>query len=102
MECAPGRPKATGMLHWFQMLSKWFESEADAELYTLAELHDEITEFSVGLYVYTPKWLKQKLHDITKTSYSLQGLKVVVMFYALVTWQAIQSMTNDTQKERKV
>ena len=54
------------MLHWFQMLCQWLESEADAELYTLAELHDKMTEFSGGLDVYTPKRLKQKLHEYYK------------------------------------
>ena len=50
-ECAPGRPKDAGM-----MLCQWL-------LYTLAELHDKMTEFSGGSDVYTPKWLKQKLHE---------------------------------------
>ena len=59
-ECAPGRPKDTSMMHWFQMLCQWLESEADAELYTLAELHDKMIEFSGGSDVYTPK---QKLHE---------------------------------------
>ena len=45
------------------MLCQWLESEADAELYTLAELHDKMTEFSGGSDVYTPKRLKQKLHE---------------------------------------
>ena len=51
------------MLHWFQMLCQWLESEADAELYTLAELHDTMSQFSGGLDVCTPKRLKQKLHE---------------------------------------
>jgi len=50
------------MMHWFQVLCQWLESEADAELYTLAELHDKMTEFSGGLGVYSHKWLKQKLN----------------------------------------
>jgi len=45
------------------MLCEWLESEADAELYTLAELHNKMTEFSGGSSVYTPKWLEQKLHE---------------------------------------
>ena len=36
------------MLYWFQMLSQWLESEADAELYTLLEQHVKIVEFSGG------------------------------------------------------
>jgi len=48
--------------HLCCMSCHWLESEADAELYTLAELHDKITEFSGRLDVYTPKRLK-KLHE---------------------------------------
>ena len=51
------------MMHWFRMLYQWLESEADAELCTLAELHDKMTEISGGSDVYTPKRLKQKLHE---------------------------------------
>ena len=99
-EYAPGRPKDTGMMHWFQMLYQWLESEADAELYTLAELHDKMTEFFGRSDVYTPKRLRNCM-NIMKTSYSLQRLRVVVMFYALETWQAIISMTNGILKRRK-
>ena len=62
-ECAPGRPKDTGMMHWFRMLCQWLESEANAEHYTLVELHDKMTEFSGRSDVYTPKRFKQKLHE---------------------------------------
>lgn len=69
---------------------QWFESEAeaDAELSTLAELHDKMTEFSGGSDVHTPEWLKQKLHEYYKDLilYSLQRLKVVIISYALEMW----------------
>ena len=51
------------MLYWFQMLCQWLESEADAELYTLTELHAKMVEVSGGSDVYTPKRLKQKFHE---------------------------------------
>ncbi len=51
------------MLYCFQMLCQWLESEADAELYTLTELHAKMVEFSGGLEVYTLKRLKQKLYE---------------------------------------
>ncbi len=53
------------MLHWFQRLCQWLESEADAELYTLTELRAKMVEFSGGSSsdVYTLKRLKQKLHE---------------------------------------
>ena len=37
-----GRPKDIGMLHCFEMLYMWLDSEADSELYTLAELHSKM------------------------------------------------------------
>ncbi len=52
-----GRPQDQEMLYWFQMLCQWLESEADAELYTLTELHAKMVEFSGGLEVYTLKRL---------------------------------------------
>ena len=45
------------MLYWFQMLSQWLESEADAELYTLLELHVKMVKFSGGSDVFTLKKL---------------------------------------------
>ena len=89
------------MLCRFQMY-QWLESKADAELYTLTELHANMIEFSNGSDVYTPKRLKQKLHEYyNKIPYSLQKLRGEVLFYALQTWQVILSMTNGTLKERK-
>ena len=58
-----GRPQDKGMLYWFQMLCQWLESKADAEFYSLAELHTKMVELSSGSDVYTPKRLKQKLHE---------------------------------------
>ena len=58
-----GRPTHPGMLYWFQRLCQWLESEGDAELYTLKELHAKMSAFSDGAEVYTPKRLKQKLHE---------------------------------------
>ncbi|XP_065911780.1 uncharacterized protein [Dysidea avara] len=58
-----GRTKDREMLYWFQLLCHWLESDADAELYTLTELHAKMSEFSDGSDVYTLKWLKQKLHE---------------------------------------
>ena len=54
--------------------------EADAELYTLTELHAKMVEFSGGSDVYTPK---RNCMNIKKISYSLQKLRGVVPFYAL-------------------
>ena len=61
-ECV-GRPEDKVMLHWFQRLCEWLESEADAELYTLAELHAKMEEFASSSKVYSQKKLKQKLHE---------------------------------------
>ena len=58
-----GRPQDQGMLQWFEMLLQWLESEAGAELYTLAELQAKMEEFSNESEVYSIKRLKQKLQD---------------------------------------
>ena len=58
-----GRPQDKGMLHWFQMLCQWLESNPEAELYTLTELHAKMVELSDGSDVYTLKRLTQKLHE---------------------------------------
>ena len=60
---AQGRPEDQGMMQWFEMLYHWLESEGDADLYTLAELHAKMTEFSGQSDVYTIKRLKQKLQE---------------------------------------
>ena len=49
-----GRPTDSGMLYWFQRLCQWLETEADAELYTLMELHAKMSELADGAEVYTP------------------------------------------------
>lgn len=51
------------MLHWFQILCQWLESESDAELYTLAEFHAKMEELSSDSEVYSIKRLKQKLRE---------------------------------------
>ena len=43
---AHGRPVDAEMLQWFEMLCRWLESEAGAELSTLSELHAKMVEFS--------------------------------------------------------
>ena len=58
-----GRLTDPGMLYWFQRLCQLLESEGNAELYTLIELHAKMSVFSDGAEVYTPKRLKQKLHE---------------------------------------
>ena len=58
-----GRPQDKEMLHWFKKLCEWLESNPDAELYTLTELHAKMVEISDGGEVYSLKRLKQKLHE---------------------------------------
>ena len=41
-----GRHPGRVMLQLFNHLVKWLDSESGAELYTLAELHSKMTEFS--------------------------------------------------------
>ncbi len=48
------------MLHWFQRLCRWLESEAESELYTLTELHAKMVKFSGGSDV---KRLKHKMNN---------------------------------------
>ena len=59
---AQGRPKDQAMLQSFENLCLWLETEGDAELYTLSELHAKMEEFSdESGGVYSIKRLKQKL-----------------------------------------
>ena len=58
-----GRPVDEGMQQWFQMLCIWLEIEADAELYTLQELHSKMTEMAGDESVYSVKRIKQKLQE---------------------------------------
>ncbi len=88
------------MLYWFQRLCQWLESEADAELYTLTELHAKMVEFSGGSDVYTLKRLKQKLHEQYEEFISLQMLRGVVPFYALETWRVI--LQRYTEKKQDI
>ncbi len=45
------------------LLIKWFEAEADAELYTLTELHSKMIKHADESDVYSKKRLKQKLQE---------------------------------------
>jgi len=45
------------------MLCQWLESEADAESYSLTELHSKMVEIARESEVYTVKRLKQKLQE---------------------------------------
>jgi len=58
-----GRPVDENLLQWFNMLCLWLEVEYDAELYTLTELHEKMTELASGEDVYCKKSLKKKLKD---------------------------------------
>ena len=58
-----GRPEDQGMLHWFNVLCQWLESEADSESYTLSELHNIMVDFAGKSEVYSIKRLKQKLQE---------------------------------------
>ena len=44
-----GRHQDEQMMHWFNLLIMWFESESGAELYTLSELHSKMADFQMGL-----------------------------------------------------
>ena len=48
------------MLQLFEMLCIWLEVEADAELYTVTELHNKMTELANSEAVYGTRWLKKK------------------------------------------
>ena len=67
-KAAQGRPQDQGMLQSFEKLCLWLETEADAELYTLSELHSKMEEFSDECVVYSIKRLKQKLQEHYKES----------------------------------
>jgi len=85
------------------MLCEWLESEADAKLYILAELHNKMTEFSGGSSFYTPKWLKQKFHEHYHDFIffaEVEGNGNVVCFRNMASY-CILSMTNGTLKGKK-
>lgn len=78
-----GRPGNQSMLPWFEMLCRWIELEADAELYTVAELHAKMAEFSRGSETYSPKRLKQKVQEHYKQFIffaEIEGRRNVVCF----------------------
>lgn len=64
-KAAQGRPENQGMLQLFQKLCFCLETEANAELYILSELHTKMEEFSdeFEVPVYSIKRLKQKLQE---------------------------------------
>lgn len=71
------------MLQSFNHLIEWLDSESGAELYTLAELHSKMTEFSDGSVVYTIKRLKQKLQEHYKQHIffaTVEGRENVICF----------------------
>ncbi|KAG1679573.1 Tripartite motif-containing protein 3 [Nymphon striatum] len=58
-----GRPVDEGMQQWFQMLCIWLEVEADAELYTLQELHKKMAEIAGDEDIYGDM-ISYFLHDL--------------------------------------
>ncbi|KAG1670841.1 hypothetical protein GQR58_016642 [Nymphon striatum] len=62
-----GRPVDEGMQQWFQMLCIWLEVEADAELYTLQELHKKMAEIAgdedIYGYFLHDLWDKERTRD---------------------------------------
>ena len=55
-----GRPVSDSN-RWFLALCDWLETEGDAEIYSLAELHTIMTELAKGEPVYSEKYLRDKL-----------------------------------------
>ena len=51
------------MTYWLERLCLWLESEADAELYILSELHYQMAKIAGESEIYTIKRLKQKLQE---------------------------------------
>ncbi len=99
------------MLYWFQKLCQWLESEADAELYTLMELHAKISAFSDGAEVYTTKRLKQKLHEHYKDHIffaEIEGSSNVLCFRNMANyivnerWQSEKKEDSGDEMERIV
>ena len=51
------------MQQWFQMMCIWLEVDADAELYTLQELHFKMSEMSGDENVYSIERFKRNLQE---------------------------------------
>ena len=56
----PGSPVDIEMSDSFQLICQWLETEGDADLYTIDELYNKMSELSAG-EIYTRKTLKEKL-----------------------------------------
>ena len=85
------RPVDESMLQSFEMLCIWLEVQADAELYTVTELHKKVTELANGEAVYGTKWLKTKLKEKYKDSLyfaEINGRFDVVCFSNMVNYIA--------------
>ena len=81
-----GRPVNESMQQWFQMLCIWLDVEADAELYTLQELH-KMAEMAGNDSVYSLKRLKQRLQEKYKEKLyfaEIDGRANVVYFQDMV------------------
>ena len=100
-----GRHQDEQMMHWFNLLIMWFESESGAELYTLSELHSKMAEFSDGSNVYSMKRLKQKLQEHYQDYIffaNIEGRDNVICFRNMAEYvinQKWQSKRNDTECE---
>ena len=82
-------PVDESMLQSFEMLCIWLEVEADAELYTVTELHTKMTELANGEAIYGTKWLKTKLKEKYKDSLyfaEINGRSDVVCFSNMVNY----------------
>jgi hypothetical protein len=59
----PHRPVAQNMNERFEALCHWLENDGDAELYTLSDLHNQMTHLANGEEVYGEKHMRQKLME---------------------------------------
>ena len=53
----PHRPVADDMSQQFEALCHWLENDGDAELYTLSDLHAQMSHLANGQEVYGEKYL---------------------------------------------
>ena len=58
-----GRPINNDMDESFNSLCNWLENDGEAELYTLSELHDKMSELAGDSGVYTEKYTRIKLQQ---------------------------------------
>jgi hypothetical protein len=59
----PHRPVADDMSQRFEALCHWLENDGDVELYTLSDLHAQMSHLANGQEVYGEKYLRTKLED---------------------------------------